>query len=202
MPQLPGSASALSGFDESCPEMDNLSATRVQSLKLPRLLHYKMNQLFLDCDGVLADFDTAAEQIFNQNSREAEATVGTDSFWNRLSGRDNFYGNLPLLPDAMQLYQAVAHLKPIILTGCPQGGWSEPQKVEWAARHFPGVPIITCRSKEKFLHLRHPGDILVDDYLKYRHLWEEAGGIFVHHTSARETIDRLARMGVCRFAEI
>jgi beta-phosphoglucomutase-like phosphatase (HAD superfamily) len=44
-----------------------------------------MNHLFLDCDGVLADFDTAAEQLFQQNSREAETALGTDAFWNRLS---------------------------------------------------------------------------------------------------------------------
>jgi hypothetical protein len=42
----------------------------------------------------------------------------------------------------------------------------------------------------------HPGDILVDDYLKYRHLWEEAGGVFVHHTSARHTIRQLAELGL------
>jgi hypothetical protein len=155
-----------------------------------------MNQLFLDCDGVLADFDSAAEQLFNRNSREAEDALGTDEFWRRLRTHDNFYTNLPLLPDAMHLYHAVAHLNPIILTGCPQGGWSEPQKVAWAARHFPGVPILTCRSRDKRLYLRNPGDLLVDDYLKYRHLWEEAGGIFVHHISAEQSIDRLAALGL------
>lgn len=105
-----------------------------------------MNQLFLDCDGVLADFDTLAIRIFNQHPRKAEDLLGTDEFWRRLGDYENFYGNLPLMPDAMRLYAAVAHLHPIILTGCPPGEWSEPQKVAWAARHFPGVKIITCRS--------------------------------------------------------
>jgi hypothetical protein len=41
----------------------------------------------------------------------------------------------------------------------------------------------------------HPGDILVDDYLKYRHLWEEAGGVFIHHTSASNTLRQLAALG-------
>lgn len=155
-----------------------------------------MNQLFLDCDGVLADFDTAAEQLFKQNSREAEKALGTPAFWKRIRSHKNFYGNLPLLPDAMELYHAVAHLNPIILTGCPIGGWAEQQKVDWAARHFPGVRIITCLSREKCRFLVHPGDILVDDYLKYRHLWEQAGGIFVHHETAKQTIESLAKLGV------
>jgi hypothetical protein len=59
-----------------------------------------MNQLFLDCDGVLADFDTLAVQIFGRNPDEAEDLLGTDEFWNRLSSYENFYGSLPLMADA------------------------------------------------------------------------------------------------------
>jgi hypothetical protein len=104
---------------------------------------------------------------------------------------------LPLTPDARLLFDAVAHLHPIILTGCPMGGWAEPQKVEWAAEHFPGTEIITCMSREKYLHMQ-PGDVLVDDYLKYRDRWEEAGGIFIHHTSAKSTIAALKRIGLLK----
>lgn len=155
-----------------------------------------MKQLFIDCDGVLADFDTAAEQLFKQNSRDAEEALGTPAFWKRIRNQRNFYGELPLLPDAMELYQAIAHLDPIILTGCPVGGWAERQKVDWAAHHFPGVRMITCLSREKCRFLTDPGDILVDDYLKYQHLWEQAGGIFVHHRTAKQSIERLAQLGV------
>jgi len=62
-----------------------------------------MKQLFIDCDGVLADFDTAARELFGQDSREAEESLGTPEFWSRIIGRGNFYRNLPLLPDAMDL---------------------------------------------------------------------------------------------------
>lgn len=159
---------------------------------------WNMKQLFIDCDGVLADFDTAARELFGQDSREAEELLGTDEFWNRIIGHGDFYGSLPVLPDALSLYQAVAHLKPIILTGCPKGGWAELQKVRWAAKHFPGVEIITCRSKDKRLHMKNPGDVLVDDYLRYRDLWEAAGGIFVHHTSAAASIRQLESLGLLR----
>src|SRR3546814_10578993 len=57
--------------------------------------------------------------------------------------------SLPLLPDARHLFQAVAHLNPIILTGCPRGNWAEAQKERWVAEHFPGTQIITCRSEER-----------------------------------------------------
>ena len=77
-----------------------------------------------------------------------------------------------------------------------RGGWAESQKIDWAAKHFPGVEMITCLSRDKYLHMKRPGDVLVDDYLRYRDLWEKAGGIFVHHISAAESIRQLANLGL------
>lgn len=154
-----------------------------------------MRQIFLDLDGVLADFDAAATVLFGGPPRAAEKAMGTPEFWRRIRRARRFYRDLPLVPDAMQLYNAVKHLHPIILTGVPAGGWAEEQKIAWVAHHFPGVNIITCRAKEKFLHIRHRGDVLVDDYLKYKELWEQAGGVFIHHTSARGSVARLAELG-------
>jgi len=51
------------------------------------------------------------------------------------------------MPDARVLFDAVKHLKPTILTGLPIGNWPAPQKIAWAADHFPGVPIITCLAR-------------------------------------------------------
>ncbi len=154
-----------------------------------------MRQLFLDCDGVLADFDAAARRLFHMESRQAENLLGEKEFWRRIRASGDFYRKLPLMPDTLDLYRAVAHLNPTILTGCPLGGWAESQKMAWAAHHFPAVPMITCASREKFLHMRHSGDVLVDDYLRYKDLWEKAGGIFVQHVSARDTLRQLRELG-------
>ncbi len=82
-----------------------------------------------------------------------------------------------------------------LLTGLPRGNWAAPQKVRWAAEHFPGTRIITCMAVNKRDHGRK-GDVLVDDTLKHRHLWEEAGGIFVHHRSAAESLAMLREIGL------
>jgi hypothetical protein len=148
-------------------------------------------QLYLDCDGVLADFDAGAIAVLGMHPRKYQDSRGLHRFWHALARADDFYGTLPPLPDAMALFEGVRHLSPIILTGVPRGGWAEDQKRRWAAHHFPGVPIITTSAALKREHC-HPGDILVDDTLKYRHLWEEAGGHFVHHTSAAATLAELA----------
>jgi hypothetical protein len=35
--------------------------------------------------------------------------------------------------------------------------------------------------------------VLVDDQDKHRHLWEEVGGVFVHHKNARQTLEELGK---------
>ena len=146
-----------------------------------------MRQLFLDCDGVLADFDKGSEAVFGVHPRKYEDEHGTEKFWATLHAHPKYYENLPVMADAKDLYEAVAHLNPIILTGCPLGGWAQEQKIRWRNKNFPGVPMITTLSKDKRSHAK-AGDVLVDDYLKYRHLWEEIGGVFIHHKSAEQSI--------------
>lgn len=150
-----------------------------------------MPKLFLDCDGVLADFDSYATGLLGLPPREFEARHGRKEFWRRIASHPDYFFHLPLMPDARELWNAVAHLGPIILTGVPHGDWAAPQKMRWAAQHFPGAPIITTLARAKREHMEAPGDVLVDDTLTYRGLWEEAGGVFVHHRSTRETLARL-----------
>lgn len=152
-------------------------------------------QIYLDCDGVLADFDQGAIEILGMPPRAFEKRYGIAAFWRELARHPDFYGSLPLMPDAMRLFEAVRHLDPIILTGLPRGKWAAPQKVRWAADHFPGTRILTVMAVDKRNHAQQ-GDILVDDQLKHAHLWEGAGGIFVHHHDADSTIAALLELGV------
>jgi len=149
-----------------------------------------MRQLYLDCDGVLADFDKGATAILGAPPKKFEERHGLGRFWQKLASAPDFYFSLPLLPDAMRLFNAVKHLDPIILTGLPRGNWAASQKMRWAAEHFPGVRMITCMARDKRNHAKE-GDVLVDDNSKFRHLWEQAGGIFVHHKNAADSIEEL-----------
>ena len=150
-------------------------------------------RLFLDADGVLADFDESARRLLGLSPKEFIAKHGRSEFWRRLAKANNFYGDLREMPDARQLFNAVKHLNPTILTGLPVGNWAAPQKIEWAADHFPGVPIITCMARDKHLHM-NAGDVLVDDREKHRASYEAAGVVFVHHRSAKESLARLAKL--------
>jgi hypothetical protein len=147
-------------------------------------------QIFLDCDGVLADFDKAALAILGAPPGVFEKRHGAEAFWARLAGADRFFERLEPMADAFVLYEAVKAKSPVILTGMPQGRWAEPQKRAWAGRWFPGVPVITTMAALKHEH-RHPGDVLVDDRDNHRHLWEQEGGVFIHHKNARTSIEAL-----------
>ena len=151
-------------------------------------------QIYLDCDGVLADFDSAAEAILGAPSHIFEKRHGAGQFWKRLAGADGFFENLEPLPDAFELYEAVRVKGPIILTGMPHGQWAGPQKRRWVRRHFPGVPVITTAAALKREHC-HPGDVLVDDRSQHRGLWEQAGGLFILHRSAKASIAALQAAG-------
>lgn len=147
-------------------------------------------QIFLDCDGVLADFDTYAGKIFGLHPRHAEETLGIKRFWVDLQSHGGFYEKLPLMPEATKLFDAVAHLNPIILTGLPRGDWAEPQKLAWRDKHFPDTKMICCPSKDKRLHMK-AGDVLIDDWPKYKPLWEEYGGKFILYQNADQALDEL-----------
>ncbi|HEU0311421.1 MAG TPA: hypothetical protein VFR36_09415 [Sphingomicrobium sp.] len=150
-------------------------------------------QLFLDCDGVLADFDSGATTVLGMPPRAFEERHGKREFWRRIARASDFYARLPLLPDARLLFDAVEHLDPIILTGLPLGSWAAPQKIRWAEEHFPGTRIITCMARDKYRHMTG-ADVLVDDRADHRDRWEAAGGVFVHHRDAPSSLEQLAEL--------
>lgn len=156
-----------------------------------------MNKIFWDVDGVHADWNGRAFDVFGEPASSAEARLGKKDFWKQI--RDyrqpgtghGFFRSLDLLPGAEDMWERTKHLSPFLLTGCPFGNWAPPQKVEWAMAVYSTENIITCMARDKCLHITTPGDILVDDNDKFRHLWEAAGGVFVHHVDVNKTMDTL-----------
>lgn len=154
-------------------------------------------QVFIDLDGVLADFDSRYEAVFGERNNH-DAPEPPD-FWSRLGAHadGHFYAELVLMPDARELWAGVSAMNPIVLTGIPRSlPHAEPDKRAWVARHFGAdVQVICCASKDKCRYGR-PGDVLIDDWSKYRHLWEEMGGLFILHTSAASSLDALSALSL------
>jgi hypothetical protein len=151
-------------------------------------------RLFCDVDGVAADFDTGYRQAFGKPCSK----LLDDVDWDLVRAHGHFYEMLPPMRDWPLLWRYIKPHEPTFLTGVPKRllGDANTQKHRWLYRYAePGVDVITCLSKDKCLHCR-PGDVLIDDWEKYRHLWEAAGGIWVTHTDAVSTIDKLRRWGL------
>jgi len=152
------------------------------------LLAARQPKVFCDLDGVLADFDAGIVALFGRKPDE----VSPRSLWARVASTPNFFSSLPWTDDGRVLWDAIKTFNPTILTGVPNGSEALRQKREWCARELGiEVDVITCLSKDKHIYCEKAGDILIDDREKFRDQWEQAGGLFLHHRSAEETVRRL-----------
>lgn len=152
-------------------------------------------RVFVDLDDVLADF---SGHYFRQFGVQLfPNSVGEPSdFWDNIRTQPEWFLDLPLTADARELWAGLAPYHPTILSGADPQKYVgiEAQKTIWVARHFgPEARLVTCLSQNKCLFGK-PGDILIDDWIKYQALWETMGGTFVLHTSARESVAAVQRL--------
>jgi hypothetical protein len=150
-------------------------------------------QIYVDMDGVLADFDSGYEAAFGYKADKLTDNVN----WSSVRAFPGFYEGLPPMPDMQDLWAYVSMFSPIVLTGVPSSvKEASEHKRAWARKHlYAHVEVRCCRSAEKCLHAK-PGDVLIDDWDKYRHLWIAKGGRWVAHTTAADTIRELRAMGI------
>jgi hypothetical protein len=152
-----------------------------------------MSKLFIDMDGVLADFDTHHEATFGFRPNKQFDNVD----WNAVGGVKNFHLGIPPMPDLPVLWSYIERLNPMVLTGVPASVEEVPEnKRAWVRKHLGNhIEVICCRSWEKSLHANN-GDILIDDWEKYRHLWVAKGGCWITHVSAEKTVEELRALGL------
>jgi hypothetical protein len=150
-------------------------------------------KLFVDQDGVLADFDRHHIKVFGVKACKIADNVN----WKAVRGVKDFYLGIPPMADLEALWARIERYEPIVLTGVPPTvPEAADNKRAWVRKHLgPDVPVICCLAREKSKHAS-PGDILVDDWTKYRHLWLVAGGRWITHVSAADTDRALAELGL------
>src|SRR3974390_2935211 len=132
-------------------------------------------KIFVDMDGVLADFNRHYQRTFGITP----CKIKDDVDWALVQTVPNFYLNIPPMGDMNVLWAYVQKYAPTVLTGIPKKESvpnASANKMDWVKKHLGwGVPVIACRAKEKSLHAK-PGDVLIDDWDKHKKLWVKAGG--------------------------
>jgi len=179
--------------------------------------------IFCDMDGVLADFDGGIFKITGIRCED----LPMKRIWQAVSRKQDFFETLDWAPGGKLLWENIQHFRPTLLTGVPNNKTAEVgiQKANWCrqkfgceihhidkAAHKPQrhetvngqtfqegvINVISCWTRFKHHEVLQPGSILIDDRLKTKTAWEEAGGIFVHHTDTQQTLKVLRELGILR----
>ena len=141
-------------------------------------------EIYIDMDGVLADFFGAWEQLMDV---EHWADINKkDSFaggLEKIRNSNDFWLELPILPQATQLLNLVRNIKGeynICSSPLADDPNSEPHKHEWIKKNlsfFPPKNVYITHNKEQFA-TQEDGtpNILIDDFGKNIKKWEDAGG--------------------------
>jgi 5'(3')-deoxyribonucleotidase len=141
-----------------------------------------MRTIYLDMDGVVADFDEYAARTLGVPPSQG---IYPDEVWYKLASNSRLYRDLVLCEGANLLVNTMRNiandhnLDLKFLTAVPKGNdvpWAFYDKVKWAQKHFSGIPVMFGPfSKDKHVHCK-PGDILIDDRLSNIEEWNSAGG--------------------------
>lgn len=167
-------------------------------------------KLFVDMDGVLADFIRGVERAFQvvhgdqvqySEERYEQDKKFQSMVWKTIQAYQQmgheFWYDLELMDDALTLWNYVKPYTPEILSATGQERFeSGNQKIKWIAQKIGNVKVnLTQKASEKAQHAQ-PNYILIDDKLKAINPWIDAGGIGILHTSANSTIQQLKKLGL------
>lgn len=84
-------------------------------------------KVYCDLDGVLADFEKGVVNLLGTGS--SKLVKGT--MWKTIARANAFYENLDWTGDGQELWNAIQHLQPDILTGVPYPKSSRVEKFNW-----------------------------------------------------------------------
>ena len=163
------------------------------------IVEFDTPTIYCDMDGVIADFVTFTSEHLGHSFK--------DEYWTSLP--ENMFYLLPPMRDAHQLWKFIGKYNPNILTAVPRKSESRGKiseraaddKKKWVKKHFNvsenRVYAVLRQYKSKFAKDGRDGrpNLLIDDHAKNVEGFIKAGGLGVVHTSARNTIKELKKLG-------
>lgn len=164
----------------------------------------KIKTIYIDMDGVIADFVKRFEELSPLTITELGKLPTEEKEAAKMEAiKAGLFATMPLMPDAATLYEGLmkiehehgVELKILTAVGSNESELVAEEKEEWVRRLF-------CREIE-FCHVvksHSKADyateetILIDDRTKSTEPFLAAGGKVVLHTSAKTTLEAISKM--------
>ena len=155
----------------------------------------KIRQIFLDQDGVLADFESGLTKALGYKVDLKDKKDVYDAEKRKLTAQ-RLFRNLDPLPDAWKLVDycmnSGIHTEILTAAGTVNRTLVIRDKIDWIRRYISPywiiIPTFKGSQKAAFAHKKA---VLIDDRQRNIDTWVEAGGIGILHKTADETIEQL-----------
>lgn len=149
-----------------------------------------MRTIFIDMDGVVADWETGAANLVGYKSQYPERPYPPED-WEKIRTHQRIFRDLPKMELADEMIFTARKFRDdlgwnlLFLTAVPHYNdihWAYYDKVMWAHERYPDIPVhFGPYSHDKRNHAK-AGDILVDDRKDNCEGWQTSGGIAVRVT--------------------
>ena len=145
----------------------------------------KISCIYLDMDGVVADFVKRYKELYRMEPKEAEKSKKFDSFFDEFIATNQF-ATLDLMPGALD---AIAYLRKlnvptqILSSTANEKRYDDisKQKMIWLQTHgITFTPNFVPGKKYKYKYAA-PDKIIIDDTESVIEDWRKAGGIGILH---------------------
>lgn len=166
----------------------------------------KVNKIYFDMDGVLADFNRGVRELCNINPPSQDFTdkIKDDEMWNKIRKTPHFYNRLKLIGGAKELFDIIYKTygnKCEILTAIPKDNkgitTAREDKINWVRRLLSNdikINIVYREDKPRFCYDK--GCILIDDLKRNIDDWCNLGGTGILNISSKDTIKTLKDLGI------
>ena len=153
---------------------------------------HKITKIYLDMDGVIADFNKRYKELYKIEPKEADTYKTFDEFFTMFIAERQF-ATLNLMPDAIELINYLRSLK--VPTEILSSTSSEKrdaeirkQKIEWLNNQNIEFPVNLVPGKRFKRDFSNSNSLLIDDTPQNIDQWRVEGGIGILHTDAITTI--------------
>ena len=161
--------------------------------------------IYLDMDGVVADFDKRFEDLSGMIPQAYVNKYGLDKFWDLIDEKHKvaFWRGIELMPGANKLVNFVSQYPYEMLTAPSVKKQSVIGKSLWVRDKvgtlYPSQPKVTykkAKEKHKVKSNLSKYDILIDDKASTINNWDNAGGTAILYQSADQVINDLKKLGL------